>query len=139
MIFFYLHGYGGCERPNIYCERTLWHSNSIFDSSHRATSWILEQDQRSWFLIYYSTEIRCNIIIVHDIAEYIHQMFVHTYLEYEDGQAASDVGALGVAMQWSSWVIYFFSKKMHWGCQNVRRNLWQFPCGVHKIGRNWWP
>ena len=37
----------------LYCERTLWHSNSMFGSSHSVTSWILEQDRRSWFLVFH--------------------------------------------------------------------------------------
>ena len=37
----------------LYCECTLWHSISMFDSSHcSATSRILEHDQRSWFLVF---------------------------------------------------------------------------------------
>ena len=39
----------------LYCERSLWHSNSMVGSSHIATSRILEQDQRSWFLVCYNT------------------------------------------------------------------------------------
>ena len=39
-----------------YCERALWHSNSMFGSSHRSTSQIQEQDRRSWFLILYTSQ-----------------------------------------------------------------------------------
>ena len=36
----------------LYCDLTLWHSKSMSDSSHSATSQILEQDRRFWFLVY---------------------------------------------------------------------------------------
>ena len=52
----------------LWVHTSLWHFNSMFGSSHRTTSQILEQNRRSWFLI-------CNINIPN--SKFILYMWYH--------------------------------------------------------------